>query len=315
MHGRANLVRLLLRLGADPRAQRPAHGGATAASAAAAHGHADVLAALAEAGADVESRGSEGLSPVDYLLRRAWAALEAVCGDCLGAAVAPHEAARQRLAQLALQAAVPRAPCRAAAALPPAVLTRLIAPDAAHVGAGSFVVDGGFDDAFLQRLLHTFGTLPLAPRVKSSQGLNDRAYLSDAEGGGRRVEHLLLLLLHHHLQHHLLLLLGAPHLATTPRHHPLPPASCLLGQALLWLLGNGTWPLRAWREGRGTGSRIGASCELCAAFPTPGWIAVGLRRAVLAAGGGVRVAGGAWTPCVGDALSFMRFLLYAEAGG
>ena len=237
MHGRANLVRLLLRLGADPRAQRPAHGGATAASAAAAHGHADVLAALAEAGADVESRGSEGLSPVDYLLRRAWATLEAVCGDCLGAAVAPHEAARQRLADLALQAAVPRAPCRAAAALPPAVLTRLIAPDAAHVGAGSFVVDGGFDDAFLQRLLHTFGTLPLAPRVKSSQGLNDRAYLSDAEGGGRRVEHLLLLLLHHHLQHHLLLLLGAPHLATTPRHHPLPPASCLLGQALLWLLG------------------------------------------------------------------------------
>ena len=53
MHGRTRLVRLLLRLGADPRAQRPAHGGATAASTAAAHGHVEVLAALAEAGADV----------------------------------------------------------------------------------------------------------------------------------------------------------------------------------------------------------------------------------------------------------------------
>ena len=264
MHGRTNLVRLLLRLGADPRAQRPAHGGATAASAAAAHGHADVLAALAEAGADVESRGSEGLSPVDYLLRRAWAALEATLeaasasGDSLAAAVAPHEAARQGLAHLALQAELPRAPCRAAAALPPAVLTRLIAPDAAHVGAGSFVVDGGFDDAFLQRLLYTFGTLPLAPRVKSSQGLNDRAYLSDAEGGGRRVEHLLLLRLR--LLRLLLRLTSPPPLATTPCL--LPPASCLLGQALLWLCGDGTLPPRAWWEGRGTGSRIGASCEL-----------------------------------------------------
>ena len=51
-------------------------------------------------------------------------------------------------------------------------------------------------------------------------------------------------------------------------------------------------------------------------FKRTGWIAAGLRRAVLAAGGGVRVAGDdAWTPCVGDAHSFMRFLLYAEAGG
>ena len=261
MHGRTRLVRLLLRLGADPRAQRPAHGGASAASTAAAHGHVEVLAALAEAGADVESRGSEGLSPLEYSLRRARAALEAVAEEEAAAEeaaaeeaaaeeaaapqpeaaasvpphgapheAAPHGAARQGGAPLALPAAVPRAPCRAAAAAaPPPVLTRLIAPDAAHAGAGSFMIDGGFDEAFLQRLLHIFGTLPLAPRVKSSQGLNDRAYLSDAEG----------------------------------------------------------------------------------------WIAAGLRRAVLAAGARVRGGGGgeAWAPCEGEALPFMRFLLYAEAGG
>ena len=173
MHGRANLVRLLLRLGAEPRAQPPAHGGATAASTAAARGHADVLAALAEAGADVGSEGSEGLPPVHYLLRRAWSSLEAISGDYLEA-VAPHAEA--------WQGAVPRAPRRAAAVPPTPVLTRLIAPDAAHAGAGSFVVDGGFDEGFLQQLLRTFGVLPLAPRVKASQGLNDRAYLSDAEG-------------------------------------------------------------------------------------------------------------------------------------
>ena len=67
--------------------------------------------------------------------------------------------------------------------------------------------------------------------------------------------------------------------------------------------------------GHGHGEPLGASCKLLRLFLTLGWIAVGLRRAVLAAGGSVRVAGGARTPCTGDALSFMRFLLYAEAGG
>ena len=250
MHGRTNLVHLLLRLGADPRAQRPAHGGATAASAAAARGHADVLAALAEAGADVESQGSEGLTPVDYLLRRAWAALEAVSGDFLEAAVAPHaEAARQGLAHLALQedSTVPRAPCHAATAPPPpAVLTRLIAPDAAHVGAGSFVVDGGFDEAFLQRLLHTFGTLPLAPRIKASQGLNDRAYLSDAEGG-RAV-------------------LSTPPPSSSWERRTLPPplASCFLRSmgAGTALTRHGAARCRSGPDGGlgGTGTRPGLSC-------------------------------------------------------
>ena len=51
------------------------------------------FAALAEVGADVESRGSEGLSPLEYSIRRARAALEAVadcddadCGTASGAA-------------------------------------------------------------------------------------------------------------------------------------------------------------------------------------------------------------------------------------
>ena len=154
MQGKAAMVRLLLRHGADPAAQRAAHGGATAASVSAARGHAEVLAALAEAGADVGCEGSEGAPPLHYLLRRAWAPLAAVvelieahsdggggggggaCGKDDG--VGGEAAARS----------VPRAPRRAAA--PPPQLTRLIPVEAEHAGAGSFLVDGGFDEAFLQ---------------------------------------------------------------------------------------------------------------------------------------------------------------------
>ena len=37
-------------------------------------------------------------------------------------------------------------------------------------------IDGGFDEGYLARLLGLFGSLPLAERMKCSQGLNDRAY-------------------------------------------------------------------------------------------------------------------------------------------
>ena len=61
-------VRALLRHGASPNLA--AHGGVTAASAAAAQGHAELLSALADAGADLSVCGSEGLAPIEYVLAR-----------------------------------------------------------------------------------------------------------------------------------------------------------------------------------------------------------------------------------------------------
>ena len=69
-HGHAGLLATLL--GLHPHTKdAPAHGGATPASAAAAKGHAEALAVLSEAGADMDAPGSEGVAPLEYVLRRA----------------------------------------------------------------------------------------------------------------------------------------------------------------------------------------------------------------------------------------------------
>lgn len=69
-------VRALLRHGAS--AEAVASGGTCAATAAAARGHAAVLAALADAGANLNVRGSQGLTPLEYIMRRTVVATAAV---------------------------------------------------------------------------------------------------------------------------------------------------------------------------------------------------------------------------------------------
>ena len=44
------------------------------------------------------------------------------------------------------------------------------------------VIDGAVPEPLLEKLDALFASLPLAPRYKCTQGLNDRAYFCDAEG-------------------------------------------------------------------------------------------------------------------------------------
>ena len=93
-HGHLALVRRLVALGASPDAR--AHGGATPACAAAAQGHHEVLAVLAEAGADVQSAGASGLAPADYVMRRALRECRRPAGAALSSQVARCAAGEQR---------------------------------------------------------------------------------------------------------------------------------------------------------------------------------------------------------------------------
>lgn len=68
--------------------------------------------------------------------------------------------------------------------LPPRVVTVLVPPERLHPGAGSYVIDGAFDEAFLRRLEATWRSLPAAPPEKAS--CSERAYFYDAEGWVRR---------------------------------------------------------------------------------------------------------------------------------
>ena len=120
-HGHTLAVRALLRHKADPNIA--SHGGVTPASAAAAAGHGEVLSILAEAGANLDARGSEGLAPIEYVMRRA-----GCCGSVDG-----H-----------------------AAGADPARLVRLIPNDAEHPGAGSCYIDGGVPEESLRALDELF---------------------------------------------------------------------------------------------------------------------------------------------------------------
>ena len=152
-HGHARLVRTLISLGADPRPS--SHGGATAASAAAACGHYEVLAVLGQHGADVHRPGAAGLTPLDYVLRRAASGMG---GRVRG-----------------LHPALPSIP------LAPRLVT-LIEPAVRHPGAGACYIDGGVPEELLLALDELFGRLPMAARQRCSQGLNDRSYFCDVEG-------------------------------------------------------------------------------------------------------------------------------------
>jgi len=60
------------------------------------------------------------------------------------------------------------------------VVTWLVGPDRPHPGAGAAMIDGAFDEDFLNRLEDLWRSLPLAPAEKLS--CSDRAYFCDSEG-------------------------------------------------------------------------------------------------------------------------------------
>ena len=192
-HGHLAAVKLLLQHKASPNTV--AHGGVTAASAAAAHGHGPVLQELTDAGADVSAAGSEGLSPLEYVLRRAAAA--GIGGLAVGTAAGPAVALSASLATGSVSASVISSPSSPASSssststagrvprpvgAPPAQLVRLVPSDADHPGAGACYIDGGVPEAGLCALEALFHRLPIHPRTKCSQALSDRSYFCDAEG-------------------------------------------------------------------------------------------------------------------------------------
>ena len=143
-HGHVPLLRKLVALCSPSMLDVASHGGTTPATAAAAKGHIEALAILSEAGADVGTAGASGLTPLEYVLRRAigW----------------------RRMPPVGAQ------------------LVRLIDPNADHAGAGACYIDGAVSSAVLCALDKLFAALPMAARVKCSQGLNDRSYYCDSEG-------------------------------------------------------------------------------------------------------------------------------------
>jgi len=143
LHGRSAAVRRLIELRASVTCR--SHGGATAATAAAANGHAEVLRLLQESGADCSIPGSEGKTPAEYL------------------GITPV-AARSPSAQ--------RGDAR---------LFELQVPED-HPGVGSCYIDGGFTQEVLSALTRLCSILPVAGNQRSTQGRHDRHYFCDAEG-------------------------------------------------------------------------------------------------------------------------------------
>ena len=178
-HGHLPLLRRLLRHGASP--DTPAHGGSTPACAAAARGHHAALAMLADAGADLSASGALGLSPADFVFRRALASQATPSPPSLQLL---HAAA----AASAAAAAAGKAEAVAAARTLPggastgARVVRLIDSNARHAGAGACYIDGGVPESVCLALDRLFASLPMAERQRCSQGLNDRSYYCDAEG-------------------------------------------------------------------------------------------------------------------------------------
>jgi len=120
-----------------------ANGGSSPCIVAAAAGHAEVVRRLEMAGADCHKPGPGGKSAVRYL-----------------AEVKGAEADR----------GMSKA----------AVVTTLIPPAQAHAGAGTVIVDGAFDHAFLERMAVLWQCLPPAHQVKFSP--TQRAHFVDSEG-------------------------------------------------------------------------------------------------------------------------------------
>ncbi|EOD19322.1 hypothetical protein EMIHUDRAFT_458748 [Emiliania huxleyi CCMP1516] len=141
---------------------------AAAANYAAGSSDTALLRALcsANAGVSLDTADEYGMTPLHVA---AWRGAAASGDAALRAAWCPARA---------LQTAVPLPTVRGAG------LRVLISSREGHAGAGSVVIDGAVPEPLLEKLDALFASLPLAPRYKCTQGLNDRAYFCDAEGWG-----------------------------------------------------------------------------------------------------------------------------------
>eukprot|EP00435_Cladocopium_sp_Y103_P071073 s62_g36.t1 len=141
--------------------------GQTAVFLAAYHNASEAIKLLAWAAADVDHPANGGASP--------WTC--AASNDCKGA-----------VKELSQAGATPSTPISKLAA-PLASngapeLTWLIPVDSDLAGAGSCLVDGGFQEPFLDQLESLFKSLPVAPNTKSCS--SDRSYYCDSEGWVRQ---------------------------------------------------------------------------------------------------------------------------------
>jgi len=188
-HGAAPAIRRLRALGADPRPPH-AHGGGTPATAAAANGHFDAVAALRSIGAEMpDGDRDSSVSSVGAAL--AAATLEAPPAAATEAAVravaATEVAARTAVKGVVEMEAAETEVAARAAPVSGARTSCLIPRGVEHPGAGSVLLDCAFPERLLASLETLFRSLPLAPRSKCTQGLNDRAYYCDAEGWVRKM--------------------------------------------------------------------------------------------------------------------------------
>jgi len=140
--------------------------GQTALFLAAREGHTGVVEALRARGANVDRPANGGSTPFDAAMARGHAAVV----TALREAGARQGALGSRGRKAGTSPAV----------WPKASIRVLIPQSAAHAGAGTLVVDGAFDEAFLEDLEALWRRLPVAAKEKASP--TERAYFSDAEG-------------------------------------------------------------------------------------------------------------------------------------
>mmetsp|Transcript_2358 Transcript_2358/g.4434 ORF Transcript_2358/g.4434 Transcript_2358/m.4434 type:complete len:655 (+) Transcript_2358:613-2577(+) len=150
--------------------------GQTALFLAAMHGHAKAAKLLAVmAAADLEKPANGGCTP--------WTTAT-VNGHTLVANVLVDAGANQVPATNAEQSGYLGASSHkdnsTLAPLSTRCVTVILDHAILHPGAGSFIVDGGFEDAFLDRLRRCWESLPVAPPTKPS--CSDRSYYCDSEG-------------------------------------------------------------------------------------------------------------------------------------
>lgn len=148
--GHLAVVQFLLAQGAD--ATQASNGGSTACVVAAARGHGAIVEALCRAGADRHDAGSAGKTVAEYLAERAQSS------DAAGIPSLAHG----------------QSSCGGTS------MSVLIPLGTTHAGAGTVMIDGAFDDAFLGSLAALSQRLSRAPKEKSSP--TERAYFADSEG-------------------------------------------------------------------------------------------------------------------------------------